>query len=75
MVWNGRLVWMLDAYTVSDQFPYATPMSGNINYIRNSVKITVDAYDGTVTYYITDENDPIIQTYARAFPNLFKTLR
>jgi uncharacterized membrane protein (UPF0182 family) len=73
VVWNGRLVWMLDGYTTSDQFPYATPV-GNINYIRNSVKITVDAYDGTVTYYITDENDPIIQTYARAFPNLFQTL-
>jgi uncharacterized membrane protein (UPF0182 family) len=73
VVWNGRLVWMLDAYTFSDQFPYATPSNG-INYIRNSAKITVDAYDGTVTYYITDEADPIIQTYARAFPGLFKTL-
>jgi uncharacterized membrane protein (UPF0182 family) len=73
VVWNGRLIWMLDGYTTSDQFPYATPV-GNINYIRNSVKITVDAYDGTVTYYITDENDPLIQTYARAFPNLFQTL-
>lgn len=73
VVWNGRLVWILDGYTYSDQFPYATPI-GNINYIRNSVKITVDAYDGTVTYYVIDENDPIIQTYARAFPNLFKTL-
>jgi uncharacterized protein len=73
VVWNGRLVWMLDAYTTSSQFPYAEPI-GNINYIRNSVKITVDAYDGTVTYYITDPNDPIIQTYARAFPDLFKTL-
>lgn len=73
VAWNGRLVWMLDGYTYSDQFPYASPI-GNINYIRNSVKITVDAYDGTVTYYISDENDPLIQTYARAFPNLFKTL-
>ena len=73
VVWNGRLVWMLDAYTLSDQFPFATPI-GNINYIRNSVKITVDAYDGTVTFYIIDENDPIIQTYARAFPTLFQTL-
>ncbi len=70
VVWNGRLVWMLDAYTLSRKFPYATPI-GNINYIRNAAKITVDAYDGTVTYYITDENDPIIQTYAKAFPNLF----
>ncbi len=73
VVWNGRLIWMLDAYTFSDKFPYATPL-GNVNYIRNAAKITVDAYDGNITYYITDEDDPIIQTYARAFPNLFKSL-
>ncbi len=73
VVWNGRLVWMLDAYTVSDKFPYATPSNG-VNYIRNAVKITVDAYDGNITYYIADAADPIIQTYANAFPNLFKTL-
>ncbi|MCP4428728.1 MAG: UPF0182 family protein [Chloroflexi bacterium] len=77
MVWNGRLVWMLDAYTYSNRFPYATPIDtavGQLNYIRNAAKITVDAYDGNITYYITDEADPIIQTYARAFPNLFKSL-
>ncbi len=77
VVWNGRLVWMLDAYTMSSKFPYATPVDtayGRLNYIRNAAKITVDAYDGNVTYYIADETDPIIQTYARAFPTLFKPL-
>lgn len=70
VVWNGRLIWIQDAYTVSSKFPYSNPING-INYIRNSVKITIDAYDGTVTYYIVDPNDPIIQTYAAAFPTLF----
>ncbi len=73
VVWNGRLVWIQDAYTTSSRFPYSEPF-GQINYIRNSVKITVDAYDGTVTYYLTDSGDPIIQTYANAFPSLFKPL-
>ncbi|MCA9931787.1 MAG: UPF0182 family protein, partial [Anaerolineales bacterium] len=73
VVWNGRLVWIQDAYTISDKFPYSEPI-GNLNYIRNSVKITIDAYDGTVNYYIADSNDPIIETYAAAFPALFKPL-
>jgi len=72
VVWNGRLTWMLDAYTTSDKFPYSTPIG--VNYIRNAAKITVDAYDGNVTYYIADTEDPIIQTYARAFPGLFHPL-
>ncbi len=75
---NGRLVWMLDGYTLSNAFPYATSIIWNssrrINYIRNSVKITVDAYDGSVTYYIADTEDPIIRAYSRAFPDLFKPL-
>ena len=75
---DGRMVWMIDTYTVSGDFPYSTPVSttaiGRFNYIRNAVKVTVDAYDGTVKLYIADEDDPIIQTYARAFPDLFKPL-
>lgn len=71
VVLNGRLIWVQDAYTVSDRFPYATPMNG-INYIRNSVKVTIDAYNGDVMYYLADPDDPIIQTYSNAFPNLFK---
>jgi uncharacterized membrane protein (UPF0182 family) len=69
---EGRLVWMLDAYTVSNRFPYATPIDwasiGRLNYIRNSVKITVDAYNGTVTFYLADPDDPIIRAYEGAFP-------
>lgn len=72
---DGRLVWMLDAYTQSSYFPYSTPVAnGRFNYIRNSVKITVDAYNGDVTYYLADEDDPIIQSYATAFPDLFHPL-
>lgn len=76
VIWNGRLMWMQDAYTISRAFPYATPINtsfGYVNYIRNSVKIVVDAYNGDVTYYITDPEDPLIRSYARAFPNLFKS--
>jgi uncharacterized membrane protein (UPF0182 family) len=71
---SGRLFWMLDAYTVSDQHPYAQPVDvGNreINYIRNSVKITVDAYNGTVHFYVFDPSDPMLAAYRRVFPQLF----
>ena len=72
---EGNLVWLQDAFTVSDRFPYATPdQATRINYIRNAAKITVDAYNGTVTYYIADDSDPIVKAYSRAFPGLFKPL-
>ncbi len=67
-----RLVWIQDAYTLSDRYPYSTPAASGLNYIRNSVKIVVDAYDGSVDYYISDPNDPIIQAYDQALPGLFK---
>jgi hypothetical protein len=70
---SGRLVWMSDGYTTSDRYPYAQPARG-FNYIRNSVKATVDAYDGTVTYYIADPDDPVAGTYAKAFPGLLRPL-
>jgi hypothetical protein len=70
---DGRLMWMIDGYTTSDRYPYATPVRG-FNYIRNSVKATVDAFDGTVSYYIADPEDPLIRTYAKAFPALFKPM-
>lgn len=70
---TGRLVWIIDAYTVSDRYPYATGRGG-LNYIRNAVKVTVDAYDGTVTYYVADPNEPILQAYATLFPGLFQPL-
>ena len=72
VVYDGRLVYLLDAYTVTDQFPYSTPHKDRYNYIRNSLKITVDAYTGDVTFYIINKNDPIIQTYSKIFPTMFK---
>ena len=88
---NGRIVWILDAYTDTDQYPYATRVNLNdatsdsinatatnvfaqppnyVNYMRNSVKAVVDAYDGTVDLYAWDEQDPILKTWQKAFPGL-----
>jgi len=72
---EGRLFWMLDAFTESDYFPYSThhDVAGNsLNYIRNSVKVVIDAYNGTASFYVFDNQDPIINAYQRVFPNLFK---
>ena len=69
---QGRLVWMLDAYTLSNKYPYAKPFNRNINYIRNAVKVTIDAYDGTVKFYVMDTTDPIIKTYEKVFSMLFE---
>jgi uncharacterized membrane protein (UPF0182 family) len=72
---DGRLVWILDAYTVSARFPYSEPIDtsyGRIAYIRNSVKVTIDAYDGTVRFYLRDPDDPVAATYAAIFPDLFR---
>jgi uncharacterized protein len=70
---EGRLFWMQDAYTASDWFPYAQPLPrGDTNYIRNSVKIIIDAYNGSVDFYLVDPTDPLIATYRRIFPDLFK---
>ncbi|MFH1064774.1 MAG: UPF0182 family protein, partial [Candidatus Woesearchaeota archaeon] len=71
---DGKLLWIQDAYTVTGNFPYSQK-AGDINYMRNSVKIVVDAYDGTVTYYVTDVNDPIMETYARIFPKQFSHIK
>src|SRR5208337_4407333 len=73
---GGRLYWVQDAYTVSDWFPYANPEpgGGDINYIRNSVKIVIDAYNGSVDFYVADAADPVVATYRRIFPSLFKAL-
>ncbi|HKM86661.1 MAG TPA: UPF0182 family protein [Terriglobales bacterium] len=72
---DGRLSWIMDAYVVSDSYPYSTHSRlGNdlINYMRNSVKVVIDAYDGTTTFYVFDTEDPIIAAYRRIFPSLFK---
>ena len=71
---DGRLHWLIDAYTVTQHYPYSEPTRGVGNYIRNSVKVRVDAYDGSVTFYLADPNDPIVRVYSRAFPGLFKPL-
>jgi hypothetical protein len=77
VVADGKLYWIFDGYTMTDRYPYSQKISFNdhpINYIRNSVKVVVDAYNGSVTFYQTDVNDPIIKTYAKIFPNTFKPL-
>ncbi|PKQ38080.1 MAG: UPF0182 family protein [Actinobacteria bacterium HGW-Actinobacteria-1] len=66
---DGKLVWIVDAYTTSDRYPYSERIGG-VNYMRNSVKITVDAYDGTVTMYAFDETDPLLATWRAVFPDL-----
>ena len=72
---DGRLFWVQDAYTTSRWFPYAQPLpGGGINYIRNSVKVIVDAYNGTIDFYVADAADPVVATYRRIFPGLFKPL-
>lgn len=71
---EGRLFWMIDGFTVSDRYPYSTAYDvggRRINYIRNSVKAVVDAYEGAVTFYVFEPDDPIIQVYRRIFPSLF----
>ncbi len=70
---EGRLFWIADAYTQSDRYPYSQPVNG-VNYIRNSVKAVVDAYQGDVRLYLADERDPLIQTWARIFPGILKPL-
>ncbi|MCL4508413.1 MAG: UPF0182 family protein, partial [Chloroflexi bacterium] len=74
---HGHLYWFQDAYTTSSTYPYSTPLSSGVNYIRNSVKIVVDAYNGTVTFYRTDSPqhpEPLIQAYSEVFPGLFQPL-
>ncbi|MDO8674258.1 MAG: UPF0182 family protein [Dehalococcoidia bacterium] len=71
---DGRLVWMIDGYTHTDRYPYSQPYRGSLNYIRNSVKATIDAYDGSMKFYVADPSDPIIRTYMAIFPALFSPL-
>jgi uncharacterized protein len=71
---EGRLLWFVDGYTTTDRFPYSEPFRDLGNYIRNSVKAVVDAYDGTVELYISDPTDPIIQTFSKIFPGVLKPL-
>ncbi len=77
VVAEGKLFWILDAYTSTSRYPYSQPLplnNGQVNYIRNSVKVVVDAYGGAVSFYQADPNDPIIKTYAKIFPGVFRPL-
>jgi len=71
---EGRLYWMIDAYTVSNRYPYSEPYAPEttVNYIRNSVKVVIDAYNGSVNYYLVDDKDPIANTFKAIYPELFK---
>ncbi|MCZ6789130.1 MAG: UPF0182 family protein [Chloroflexi bacterium] len=74
VVEDGTMLWIQDAYTVTDKYPYSTPFQGTFNYMRNSVKVVVDAYHGTLDMYIADPDDPLVLTYQKIFPGLFKPL-
>jgi len=76
---DGKLYWIIEGFTVSDKYPYSQPtdrfINGmSVNYIRNSVKVVIDAYDGSIDFYVADENDPIIQTYNKIFTDLLKPI-
>ena len=82
---GGKIVWVLDGYTTTNQYPYSqsidptvpagSGLNTSMNYVRNSVKATVDAYDGTMHFYVVDPKDPIIHTYQKAFPDLFSSVK
>jgi len=73
VITGGKIYFIWDAYTTATTYPYSQPTMGNANYIRNSVKVVVDAYEGSVDFYVADKTDPVIQAYAKAFPSLFKS--
>ena len=74
---DGKLYWIIDAYTYTNRYPYSEPFSdtSDTNYIRNSVKVVIDAYNGTTDYYIVDETDPIAQNFKKIYPDLFKDMK
>ena len=74
VVSEGRLFWIQDAYTTASRFPYSTEASRGVNYIRNSVKVVIDAYHGTTTFYLANQEDPLVRTLQAVFPGLLKTI-
>lgn len=72
---DGRLVWIADAYTVSNRMPYSKSIERRINYIRNSVKVVIDAYNGSMGFYVSDPSDILIKVYSKIFPDVFKSLK
>ncbi|MEO6527920.1 MAG: UPF0182 family protein [Gemmatimonadaceae bacterium] len=71
---DGRLKWLLDGYTSTDRYPYSQPVSPGVNYMRNSIKVVIDAYDGDVAAYVSAPDDPIVRTLAKIYPGLLKPL-
>lgn len=72
---DGKLYWILEGFTFTDKYPYSEPITGsNTNYVRNSIKVVIDAYNGDTNYYVVDENDPLASTYMKIFPDLFKPI-
>lgn len=72
VIHEGRLFWIIDGYTHDTNYPYSQPISGGVNYIRNSFKVVIDAYNGTTDYYLVDDEDPLVRTFDKIFPGLFK---
>jgi uncharacterized membrane protein (UPF0182 family) len=72
VILGGRIFWVQDAYTFSERYPYSRPYVDGLNYLRAAVKVVIDAYEGTTTFYIIDSTDPLVQVYARIFPALFR---
>ncbi len=72
---DGRLIWIIDAYTVSNRMPYSKPTDRHVNYIRNSVKVAIDAYNGSMSFFVSDPSDIIIKVYSKIFPDIFKSLK
>jgi hypothetical protein len=72
---DGKLYWIIDAYTVSTNMPYSKPLKEGINYMRNSVKVVIDAYEGKTTFYLSDPDDSISKVYKKIFPELFKAIQ
>lgn len=70
---DGSLAWMIDAYVIGENYPYSESFNGSINYIRNSVKVVVDAYTGEVDFYVVEPDEPLLKTYQKIFPDLFTT--
>ncbi len=74
VILDGRLLWVIDCYTTSTRYPYSDPLPNGVNYIRNSVKAVVDAYNGSVDFYVTEPDDPILKTYEAIFPDVFQPM-
>jgi len=74
VIMDGKLFWIQDAYTTTTRYPYSEPLGSGVNYIRNSVKAVIDAYDGSVTFYVTEPDDAVIKTYESIFPDLFVSM-